>query len=125
MARVVSLAERVTRDIADRAQPLTFVRAAASAPTHVHAGRTPAPTSARFPTWARRRSRAFALTGVRADSPADKAGLKAGDVIVEFAGKPVKDLYAYTDALYAQKPGRHGRRRRAARHRAGDASRSR
>jgi S1-C subfamily serine protease len=24
---------------------------------------------------------------------------------VEFAGKPVKDLYGYTDALYAQKPG--------------------
>jgi S1-C subfamily serine protease len=45
------------------------------------------------------------LTGVRAESPADKAGLKAGDVIVEFAGKPVNDLYAYTDALYAQKPG--------------------
>ena len=42
---------------------------------------------------------------VRADSPADKGGLKAGDVIVEFAGKPVTDLYAYTDALYAQKPG--------------------
>ena len=31
--------------------------------------------------------------------------MKAGDVIVEFAGKPVKDLYSYTDALYAQKPG--------------------
>jgi len=45
------------------------------------------------------------LTGVRAESPADKAGLKAGDIIVEFAGKPVNDLYAYTDALYAQQPG--------------------
>jgi membrane-associated protease RseP (regulator of RpoE activity) len=45
------------------------------------------------------------LTGVRADSPADRAGLNAGDVIVEFGGKPVKDLYGYTDALYAQKPG--------------------
>ena len=45
------------------------------------------------------------LTGVRSESPADKAGIKPGDIIVEFAGKPVKDLYAYTDALYAQKPG--------------------
>jgi S1-C subfamily serine protease len=45
------------------------------------------------------------LTGVRAGSPADLGGLKAGDVIVEFGGKPVKDLYQYSDALYAHKPG--------------------
>jgi len=45
------------------------------------------------------------LTGVRADSPADRAGLKAGDIIVEFGGKPVKDLYEYSDALYSHKPG--------------------
>ena len=45
------------------------------------------------------------ITGVRAGSPADKAGLQAGDVIVELGGKAVKDLYSYTDALYAHKPG--------------------
>src|SRR5687767_1393388 len=33
IARVVSLAERIARDIADRPQPLTFVRAVAAAPT--------------------------------------------------------------------------------------------
>jgi S1-C subfamily serine protease len=45
------------------------------------------------------------VTAVEPGSAADKAGIKAGDIIVEFAGKPIKDLYAYTDALYAQKPG--------------------
>jgi S1-C subfamily serine protease len=45
------------------------------------------------------------LTGVRADSPADKAGIKAGDIIVEFDGKPVKDLYQYTEAMQARQPG--------------------
>jgi S1-C subfamily serine protease len=45
------------------------------------------------------------LTGVRAGSPADLGGLAAGDVIVELGGTPVKDLYSYTDALYAHKPG--------------------
>jgi S1-C subfamily serine protease len=45
------------------------------------------------------------LTGVRAGSPADKGGLAAGDVIVGFAGRTVKDLYSYSEALYAQKPG--------------------
>lgn len=45
------------------------------------------------------------LTGVRAGSPADVGGLKAGDVIVELGGRAVKDLYSYSDALYAHKPG--------------------
>jgi hypothetical protein len=42
---------------------------------------------------------------VRADSPAGKAGLKAGDLLVEFAGEPIKNLYDFTDALAAKKPG--------------------
>jgi S1-C subfamily serine protease len=45
------------------------------------------------------------LTGIRAGSPAELGGLKAGDIIVEFGGKPVKDLYQYSDALYSHKPG--------------------
>ena len=45
------------------------------------------------------------LTGIRAGSPADAAGFKAGDIIVVFDGKPVKDIYDYSNALYARKPG--------------------
>jgi len=45
------------------------------------------------------------LTGVRAGSPADKGGLKAGDVIVLFGGREVRDLYTYSDALYAHHAG--------------------
>jgi membrane-associated protease RseP (regulator of RpoE activity) len=39
------------------------------------------------------------LTGVREDSPAEKAGVRAGDIVVEFGGQEVSDLYAYTYAL--------------------------
>jgi len=42
---------------------------------------------------------------VRADSPAAKAGLKAGDLMVEFGGEPIKNLYDFTDALGSKKPG--------------------
>ena len=42
---------------------------------------------------------------VRADSPAGRAGLKPGDLLVEFAGAPVKNLYDFTDALASKKPG--------------------
>jgi membrane-associated protease RseP (regulator of RpoE activity) len=45
------------------------------------------------------------LTGVREGSPADAAGLRGGDVIVGFGGDEVGDLYAYTYALRARKPG--------------------
>jgi len=45
------------------------------------------------------------LTGVRAGSPAQDAGLQKGDVIVLFAGREITDLYAYTYALRDQKPG--------------------
>jgi hypothetical protein len=42
---------------------------------------------------------------VRADSPAGKAGLKAGDLLVEFAGQPIKNLYDFTEALGSKRPG--------------------
>jgi Tol biopolymer transport system component len=45
------------------------------------------------------------LSGVRAGGPADKAGLKGGDVIVEFGGKVIKNIYDYTYALDAMKVG--------------------
>jgi S1-C subfamily serine protease len=50
------------------------------------------------------------VTGVKfADvtggSPAAKAGLKGGDVMVEFDGKPIGNLYDFTYALRAKKPG--------------------
>ena len=45
------------------------------------------------------------LTGVREGSPAADAGLRPGDVVVEFDGKEIADIYAYTYALRDKKPG--------------------
>lgn len=45
------------------------------------------------------------LSGVRGDSPAERAGLKSGDVIVEFAGQKITNIYDYTYALDAVKIG--------------------
>ena len=42
---------------------------------------------------------------VREGSPAAKAGFKAGDVMVEFDGKPIQNLYDFTYALRTKKPG--------------------
>lgn len=45
------------------------------------------------------------LTGVREGSPAEEGGLRGGDVVVEFDGKEITDIYAYTYALQDKKPG--------------------
>lgn len=45
------------------------------------------------------------LSGVREGGPADKAGLQAGDIIKQMAGKEMNDLYDYTYALSDLKPG--------------------
>jgi hypothetical protein len=45
------------------------------------------------------------FSDVRDGSPAGKAGLKAGDILVEFDGKKIDNLYDFTFALRAHKPG--------------------
>ncbi len=45
------------------------------------------------------------LSGVSGGGPADKAGVKGKDVIVEFAGKKITNIYDYTYALDAVKIG--------------------
>ncbi|HEV7993607.1 MAG TPA: M28 family peptidase [Gemmatimonadaceae bacterium] len=102
-ARVVALAERVVRAIADRPSKLAVVRVAGAAMSprregsNVYLGTIPDMSAGEVP--------GLKLTGVRAGSPADKGGLQEGDVVVGLGGKEVKDLYSYSDALYAHQPG--------------------
>jgi aminopeptidase YwaD len=42
---------------------------------------------------------------VKPGSPAAKAGLKPGDVMIQFGDKPIKNLYDFTDALRRSKVG--------------------
>ena len=45
------------------------------------------------------------FSDVKPNSPAAKAGFKAGDVLVQFGDKPIKNLYDFTDALRRSKVG--------------------
>jgi hypothetical protein len=105
-ARVIALAEGVLRRVADRPARLTFQRAAS---TQRMAGGDPSgrprPWFGSIPDMGGGDVKGLRLQGVTPDSPADKAGFKAGDVVVEFDGKPVTDLYTYNDALTTRAPG--------------------
>jgi len=46
------------------------------------------------------------LSGVRSGGPAEKAGLKGGDIIVEFGSQQIKNIYDYTYAMDAVKIGK-------------------
>jgi S1-C subfamily serine protease len=102
-ARVVDHAHTLAGSIANRPTHLTFVKIAAPARSMSRQGSQTYLGS--VPDMAATDVVGMRLMGVRPDSPADKGGLKTGDVIVEFGGTPVKDLYSYTDALYAHQPG--------------------
>lgn len=102
--RVVNLARGVIEAVANRPGKLTFVRmnppqqtTSARAGSQVYLGSIPDMAASDTP--------GLKLSGVRPGSPADLGGLKTGDLIVELAGKPVTDLYSYTEALYANKVG--------------------
>jgi hypothetical protein len=104
IARVVAYAERITRNLGDRPGRLSFVRAPVTA-----SSQSPRASSQAYlgtiPDMGAGDVAGLRLTGVRAGSPADSGGLKAGDVIVELGGVAVKDLNTYSDALYARQPG--------------------
>ena len=45
------------------------------------------------------------FSDVKEGSPAGKAGLKGGDILIEFGGKKIDNLYDFTYALRSHKPG--------------------
>ena len=71
------------------------------APEKFHAGR---PYLGLVPEYANDEEGVL-LQGVSEGSPAEKAGLKADDVIVAFDGEAVADINEYSAKFYATKPG--------------------
>ncbi len=102
-ARIVNYAERIARAIADRPARLTYVRSAP--PPQITQGAGNGAYFGSVPDMSAGDVVGVRLMGVTPGSPADEAGVRKGDIVVEFGGMEVKDLYQYTDALRAHKPG--------------------
>ncbi|MCL4201962.1 MAG: M28 family peptidase [Pirellulaceae bacterium] len=58
-----------------------------------------------IPDYAEGDVKGLKLSGVGKDGPAEKAGVRAGDLIVELAGKKIENIYDYTYAIEALKIG--------------------
>jgi len=100
-ARIVSFVYRIARDIdkPDKRPTYTVAKSDSqgrSTGFRVYLGTIPNYADA---------NDGLKLDGVRDDSPAAKAGLKAGDKVVKLAGREVKNVYDYTYALGEMKAG--------------------
>ncbi len=96
--------------LAERAEPLTNTMAPAAAASPASAARPPAAQGARRVSFGTVPDFAFEGPGVRVDglvagSPAEKAGLREGDVIRAIDGKPVENLQAFSGLLGLLAPG--------------------
>ena len=104
-ARLLNLVSSVTLQIADAAQPPAFVTVAEDKPpTGTGGGRGYGPYFGSIPDFGQT-EKGVKFSDVRPGSPAEKAGLKAGDVLVQFGDKPINNLYDFTDALRRSKVG--------------------
>ena len=107
-AAVADLALALVRQLANRAQRPEFVETVQQQDLHssgnVGAVSGYGPYFGSVPDFANE-GQGVKFAEVRAGSPAAKAGLRGGDVMIAFGGKPIKTLYDFTFALRERKPG--------------------
>jgi membrane-associated protease RseP (regulator of RpoE activity) len=104
---VTTLAYRTAAMIADRAAPIAYRKTAGTPPSERSGERAAGygPYFGSIPDFSESASAGVLLGGVRPGSPAERAGLQAGDVIVNFAGIAVKNLQDLTFALRTKRAG--------------------
>jgi aminopeptidase YwaD len=100
-ARIVSFVARIVRDLDKSDKRPTYAVAKSDSQGRSTGFRVYLGT---IPNYAESND-GLKLDGVRDDSPASKAGLKAGDKIMKMAGHEVKNVYDYTYALGEMKAG--------------------
>jgi len=106
-ARLLEFVFEMAGKLAAAAERPQFVRGSEAPPAGASTGSVGGgygPYFGSIPDFAERES-GVKFADVREGSPAAKAGLKPGDILVEFDGKPVKNLYDFTYLLRSRKPG--------------------
>ena len=103
-ARLLELISDVGLQLANASTPPTFVAVVEDKPVGGTGGGGYGPYFGSIPDFGQV-ERGVRFSDVRPGSPAAKAGLKAGDTLVQFNDKPFKNLYDFTDALRRSKVG--------------------
>ena len=103
-ARLLDMIENVTVQLASTQDLPTFQVVAEDKPPAGGAGGGYGPYFGSIPDFGQTEN-GVKFADVKPNSPAAKAGLKAGDVLIQFGGKPIKNLYDFTDALRRSKVG--------------------
>jgi hypothetical protein len=100
-ARILGMVARIVRDVDGADKRLTYTTAKSDSTARTGGFRVYLGT---IPNYADS-SDGLLIDGVRDESPAAKAGLKAGDRIVKIANRDIKNVYDYTYALGEMKAG--------------------
>ena len=110
-AQLLAMVAEVADDLRDEAGRPQYVKAAPAAhgegavgPVTGSAGGGYGPWFGSIPDFGEG-TKGVKFADISAGSPAAKAGFKAGDVMVEFDGKKIDNLYDFTYALRAKQPG--------------------
>ena len=104
-ARVVELVSNVVAGLDALNEKPQYVRVAEPATSTTGGGGGYGPYFGSIPDFGQVEHGGVKFADVRDGSPAGKAGFQAGDVLIEFDGKPIDNLYDFTYALRAHKPG--------------------
>ncbi|HEY6945548.1 MAG TPA: M20/M25/M40 family metallo-hydrolase [Candidatus Acidoferrum sp.] len=104
-ARVVELVSNVVAGLDALNEKPQYVRVAEPATSTTGGGGGYGPYFGSIPDFGQVEHGGVKFADVRDGSPAGKARFKAGDVLIEFDGKPIDNLYDFTYALRAHKPG--------------------
>ena len=104
IAKVLGLVEPVVAALATSPAPIAFTRVAAEQEEGAGGARGFRVWVGGIPDYSEE-GPGVKFSGVTPGSPADKAGMKGGDVLVKFGPKEVRNIYDYTYALAERKPG--------------------
>jgi len=104
-AKVARLVAGVISELDQSKEKPPFVRVAEPTPSAMGGGGGYGPYFGSIPDFGEVEHGGVKFADVRDGSPAAKAGFKAGDILIEFGGKKIDNLYDFTYALRAHKPG--------------------
>lgn len=106
MARIADYLELIALDVIRRPKRPDYVVLAPPARRPLQGGRgTTTASLGTMPDYGDESKQGMKIAGVRPGGPADKGGLRQGDVIVGLGGKPIATIYDFMECIGNHKPG--------------------